>query len=128
MKTNRTVQAAFINSRLVIGFAFCLVGLGLLVLVGLGLYPGGSVQAQNPKGNRNDINAPQVLPIVGPVAQNLDLRSLPYIASNTESEDRRLTRHPMSQMKSNGKPDPFQAVRESIEAVAMPTRLRRLPG
>lgn len=128
MKNNHAAQFGFINSRVIIGLAICLVGLGLLILAGLGLYPGGSAQAQGQKGNQKDISAPQVLPILGPVAQNLDLRSLPYVPSNVESEDRRLTRHPMSQVKPNGKNDPFIPVRESSAPVAMPTPILTFAG
>ena len=38
--------------------------------------------------------APQIVPMIGPVEQNKDLRSLPYIAPKEEFEERVLTRYP----------------------------------
>src|SRR5262245_18894817 len=41
-----------------------------------------------------DTPLPDVVRLVGPVAQNKDLRDLPYIPPNTEIEEKRLTRYP----------------------------------
>src|SRR5437764_8485702 len=45
-------------------------------------------------GPQPDRPAPDVVAMVGPVSQDLDLRALRYIAPNEENEERRLTRHP----------------------------------
>src|SRR6478672_4397020 len=45
-------------------------------------------------GPQPDRPTPDVVAMVGPVSQGLDLRALPYIPANSEEEERRLTRHP----------------------------------
>src|SRR5262245_65934132 len=45
-------------------------------------------------GPQPDRPAPDVVSLVGPVSQELDLGALPYIAPNVEEEEVRLTRHP----------------------------------
>src|SRR2546423_5640313 len=44
-------------------------------------------------GPQPDRPAPDVVAMVGPVSQDLDLRALRYIPVNAEQEERRLTRH-----------------------------------
>ena len=48
--------------------------------------------------------------MVGPVSQDLDLRKLPYIASDTENEGFRLTRHPWLQEQTKEQFDPYSAI------------------
>jgi hypothetical protein len=43
---------------------------------------------------------PDVVRLVGPVIQNEDLRELPYVAPNTEIEQKRLTRYPHPEIPS----------------------------
>ena len=45
-------------------------------------------------GPQPDRPAPDVVAMVGPVSQDLDLRALPYIPVNGEEDEVRLTRHP----------------------------------
>ena len=45
-------------------------------------------------GPQPDRPAPDVVAMVGPVSQHLDLRALPYIPVNGEEDEVRLTRHP----------------------------------
>src|SRR2546428_7312853 len=111
MKKKLASKSAFFNSRVLIGFVFCLVGV-FLALLGLGLYPGASARAQGPKQNQKDVGAPQVVPMVGPVSQDQDLRTLPYIPSSTQFEERRLMRYPPSQIQSHGKTDSARTVRQ----------------
>ncbi|MGH8094394.1 MAG: hypothetical protein ACREIF_13140 [Chthoniobacterales bacterium] len=42
---------------------------------------------------------PDVMTLLGPVMQNQDLRNLPYIPANQETEDHRLTRYPFPMKK-----------------------------
>jgi hypothetical protein len=118
-------KSAFFNSRALIGFAFCLIGL-FLALHGLGLYPGASAYAQGAEQNRKDVGRPEVVPMVGPVSQDLDLRMLPYIPPAKKEEERRLTRYPQTQ--SHGKTDPVRAVKQSTQAAAMPTPIATFAG
>ena len=108
--------------------AFVLCSAGVLALLGLGLYPGASAWAQGPKQNQKDVGAPQIVPMVGPVSQDQDLRTLPYIPPSTEVEEQRLMRHPPSQITSHGKTDPIRAVRQSTQAAAMPTPIATFAG
>src|SRR5262249_41579857 len=41
-----------------------------------------------------NVSGPTVVRMIGPVAQNQDLRSLPHIPQSPEIEERRLTRYP----------------------------------
>ncbi len=120
MKNKFTSRSAFFNSRALIAFAFCLAGV-FLALLALGLFPGPSALAQGSKQNRKNIGAPQRVEMVGPVSQDKDLRNLPYIRPKTEFEERRLMRHPPSQIQSHGQPDLLRKVRQSPQPAAMPT-------
>jgi hypothetical protein len=59
--------------------------------------------------------------ILGPVSQGKDLRALPYISPNMESEPVRRMRHPLPQTPSTQKSDPVVAVRQVAEPAAAPT-------
>src|SRR4029077_3866808 len=93
MKKNSASKSAFFNPRFLIGFIFCLGGV-FLALLGFGLYPGGSALAQGPKQNQTGSGGPEVVRLIGPVSQNVDLRALPYIAPKAEHEEQPLYRHP----------------------------------
>jgi hypothetical protein len=125
MKKKLNSKSAFFNSRALIGFAFCLIGV-FLAFHGLGLYPGASAWAQGAKQSRPDVGSSQVVPIVGPVSQDLDLRLLPYVPPAKKEEEHRRTRHP--QIQSHGKTDPVRAVKQSTEAAAMPTPIATFAG
>src|SRR5207302_4397398 len=93
MKKKSSSKSAFFNPRFLIGFIFCLAGV-FQALLGFGLYPGGSALAQGPKQNQTGSGGPEVVRLIGPVSQNVDLRALPYIAPKPEFEERVLTRSP----------------------------------
>jgi hypothetical protein len=74
-------------------------------------------------------SAPQLIPMVGPVSQDQDLRNLPYIPPNIEDEEERLMRHPPSQPDSQPQQwDPLQQVRLPAQPAAMPTPSATFPG
>jgi hypothetical protein len=125
MKKKLSSQSAFSSLRFLIGLALCLTG-GFLALLGLGRYP--SAWAQGPKQNQTEVGVPQVVPMAGPVSQDQDLRTLPYIAPNPEVEELRLTRYPLSQIQSHGTTDPVRAVRQPDQAAAMPTPIATFAG
>src|SRR5207302_658275 len=93
MKKKSSSKSACFNPRLLIGFIFCLAGV-FLALLGFALYPGGSALAQRPTQNQTGSGGPEVVRLIGPVSQNVDLRALPYIAPKPEFEERVLTRYP----------------------------------
>ena len=82
---------------------------------------GVSALAQKPDQNQETFSGPDVVPMVGPVSQDQDLRTLPYIPANEEEEEVRLMRHPLPQTPSREPSDPIQAVRQIVQAVTMPT-------
>ncbi len=127
MKNKFAFQFAFSSPRVLVALVFCSVAV-LLTLLGYGVFPGASVMAEGPKQNEKGPSTPQLVPVLGPVSQDQDLRTLPYIAPNPEKEERRLMRHPLSQTPSQQKSDPLQAVRQFTQAVAMPTPSATFPG
>src|SRR4051794_7711873 len=97
-KKQSTSQSAFFNLRTVIGLSVCLFGF-VISLFAAGLIPGTSStatklttgQPQAAPGSQ----APDVVRMIGPVAQNLDLRVLPYKAPrDRDAAEVRLLRHP----------------------------------
>src|ERR1043166_2345641 len=99
MKKKSTSQSAFFNLRVLIGAVFCLGGLAV-ALFGAGVFAQtkGAKQAQqtNRSTTRQDApgtQRPDVVRMVGPVRTSTDVRHLPYIPNEGESEERRLTRY-----------------------------------
>ncbi len=83
MKKERSLlQLIFVNCRTLFGFFLCLAGLlpGLFVLGGLA---GGSAQAEGTNNARAQLaGKPDVVRMIGPAPQDLNLNDLPYIAPN----------------------------------------------
>ncbi len=99
MKKKSTSQSAFFNLRVLIAAVFCLTGV-FVALLATGAFSSAFAQAKGAKNNRSATKAspgtqrPDVVQMVGPVALNMDLRKLPYIAPKEEFEERVLTRYP----------------------------------
>ena len=99
MKKKSTSQSAFFNLRVLIAAVFCLIGV-FVALLATGAFSSAFAQARGAKNNRSATQAspgtqrPDVVQMVGPVALNMDLRELPYIAPKEEFEERVLTRYP----------------------------------
>ena len=125
MKINHDPQSGIFSPRTLLAFAFGLAGIALILV---GLFPVNLARAQGTQGNQKHVSAPQLVPMVGPVSQSRDLRALPYIAPRTESDDRRLMRHPPSQIKSHGKTDPLLKVTRPAQPAAMPTPIANFGG
>ena len=53
-----------------------------------------------PNNSQPDRPMPDIVQLVGPVVQNIDLRDLPYVAPNPEIEEKRLTRYPHPEIPS----------------------------
>src|SRR5439155_25784491 len=104
-------QSAFFNLRLLLASLVCLTG----VFVALGATSINSnpskVQTATQHGSAapataNQPDGPAVMPLVGPVILNRDLRDLPYIAPNPEVEEKRLTRYPHPEIPAPAGPNP----------------------
>src|SRR5690242_19593576 len=94
MKKKFDHQSAFFYSRIAIAVALSLTGV-LIALDGMGAGAGGADSAgPKPQAVVSSAGAPEVSQLVGPVSQNQDLRSLPYVAPKAEFEERILTRYP----------------------------------
>ena len=117
MKQKSTSQSAFFNLRVLIASLFCLAGIFTLLLAA-GIYSD-SAKAQGTTPAQHSSGLPTLVRMVGPVHQDQDLRSLPYIPQSSEIEERRLTRHPRPE---TGGPPPisgfaqFQSVLEEVLA------------
>src|SRR4051812_39934523 len=105
MKKKSTSQSAFFNIRVLIAAVFCLSGIAV-ALFGMGAFSNAFAQS---RGNRTNQDAPgtqtpDVVRMVGPVRLDQDLRSLPYIPQEGETEARRLTRYPHPEIEEPAKP------------------------
>jgi hypothetical protein len=103
VKKKSTSQSAFSNLRVLIASLFCLAGI-FMVLLALGIYSD-SAKAQATTPAQSSSGLPMLVRMMGPVRLDQDLRSLPYIPSSPEVEERRLTRHPHLE---TGAPPPSQ--------------------
>jgi len=128
MKTNSTSQSAFFNLRVLIASLLCLTG----VFVALGATSINSnpskAQTATQHGSAapaaaNQPDGPAVMPLVGPVILNRDLRDLPYIAPNPEVEEKRLTRYPHPEIPAPAGPNPagFERLESLLKQIVSPT-------
>ena len=127
MKKNSASKSAFFNLRVLLAFVLGSIGV-FLVLLGFGIFPGSSVWAQGPKQNQKVGGAPQLVPMVGPVSQDLDLRALPEIPQVEEENEQPLKRYPFPRPGKPATNDPIRTIRKMLEAVAMPTPSATYPG
>jgi hypothetical protein len=125
MKSNSASDADASNPRVVIAVAFFSIG-SLLALLGFGLFTGAPAFAQRPRQSRDARITPDVVPMIGPVSQDQDLRTLPYIPPAPESEEHDLRRYPQTQ--SRGTDDPVLAVQQIARAAAMPAPIATFAG
>ena len=77
------MKLARLNCRVLLAFIFCLIGV-LIALSGVGVYLGSSEAQAHPSAGSLVVtakspNGPDVVPLMGPVCMNTDLRELPYI-------------------------------------------------
>ncbi len=86
MKTIRVSCSAFCHSRVLLSVAFCLTSIILAVAAF-------APALAQPGAKPGAVGAPDLPEVIGPVSLDTDLRKLPYIAPNEESEDGPLRRH-----------------------------------
>jgi len=97
MKKKSSSQSAFFNLRVLIASVFCLAAV-FTALGAAGIYSGSAeAQPANQPQAQPQSGAPTVARMIGPISQDQDLRSLPYIAPAAEIEEKRLTRYPRSE-------------------------------
>src|SRR5437762_7729687 len=99
MKKKLTSQSAFFNPRTLLGLALCLFGF-VVTLFAAGVFPGGVSLDKPPvstAGAKPGSQTPDVIRMIGPVSQDLDLRLLPYIAPKVGESEKggRRTNHPI---------------------------------
>jgi len=86
-------------SALQITLALALISISAILLASsLSQSTGGVAGLNNPQPDRP---VPDLTQLVGPVVQNMDLRDLPYVAPNSEIEEKRLTRYPHPEIPSH---------------------------
>ena len=91
-------EGGFFTLRVLIAAVVCLASLALLAM---GAFSSAFAQGKRPRSNESSRNqdapgsqTPDVVRMVGPVRLNQDLRTLPHIPQEAETEERRLTRYP----------------------------------
>jgi hypothetical protein len=92
---NSNSQSAFFNFRVLIAALLCLVGIAV-ALLGMGAFSSAFAQNNRQSATNQDApgsQTPDVVSMVGPARLNKDLRTLPYIPQEQETEERRLTRY-----------------------------------
>src|SRR5438876_9891319 len=96
----KSSQSAFFNLRVLIGLFVVLAGV-FLALFGMGAFSNAFAQGKGTQNNSSTTNqaspgtqAPDVIPMVGPVRLDQDLRTLPSVPPKPEFEERVLTRYP----------------------------------
>src|SRR5207248_9431133 len=99
MNRKSTSHSAFFNLRVLIASVVCLVGIAM-ALFAMGAFSSAFGQPRGTNNNQSrtkqdapGTQAPDVVPMVGPVRLNQDLRTLHYIPKEAETEERRLTRY-----------------------------------
>ena len=70
---------------------------------------------------------PDVVRLIGPVIQNNDLRSLPYVAPNTEIEEKRLTRYPHPEIPSSTNQSAYPRFETLVKQIVTPTATMPAP-
>src|SRR5213075_2523995 len=122
MKKKSTSQSAFFNLRVLIAAVFCLGGLAVALFAQTkSARPtqqnNRSVGAQDAPGTQT----PDVFRLMGPVIQNNDLRSLPYVAPNAEIEEKRLTRYPHPEIPSSTNQSDYPWFENLLNQITPPT-------
>src|SRR5438874_4320457 len=122
MKKKSTSQSAFFNLRVLIAAVFCLGALAVALFAQTrSARPtqqnNRSVGAQDAPGTQT----PDVVRLMGPVIQNNDLRSLPYVAPNPEIEEKRLTRYPHPEIPSPTNQSAYPRFETLVKQIAPPT-------
>jgi len=123
VKRNSDSQSAFFNPRIFVALVFCGIGAVCLVL-GADVYS----RDASPSTDQAVRGTAEAVSISKAVSQDLDLRALPFIPGEKESEPVRHLRHPLPQTPSPEKSDPLQLVRRAPQAAALSTPIASFDG
>ncbi|PWT83959.1 MAG: hypothetical protein C5B58_05595 [Acidobacteria bacterium] len=128
LKKKSTSQSAFFNLRILLGLLLFLAAI-FLALHGSGAFSNAFAQATSTKADQS-LAAKQTQPrsgpptwsgqLLGPVRQDSDLRSLPYIAPTCEVQQRPLAPHPRPETGLPEQEDPFQSLFGRVSALLRP--------
>src|SRR3954451_18802191 len=114
MKKQKTNSANAFALRIALGLALTSIS---AILFASTLRPAAGPQPDRP--------APDVVAMVGPVSQDLDLRALRYIPVNREEEEVRRTRHPFplvgGQIQTSSSYAGQQLTQQLMQGVPIPT-------
>src|SRR5205809_8104588 len=128
MKKKSTSQSAFFNLLVLIAAVLCLGGLAVALFAQT--KSARPTQQSNPSVGAQDApgtQTPDVLRLMGPVIQNNDLRSLPYVAPNSEIEEKRLTRYPYTEIPIPTNQSDYQRLETLMKGLTHSTPTRPTP-
>jgi hypothetical protein len=130
-KKTSASRSAFFNLRVLTSFALCLFALALTLMAG-GLTPKNKSTASKAtaKGAAPGSQTPDVVALVGPVSQDVDLRALPFQPANAEEDEVRLTRYPypLPGEQPAAKDDPISRIIKSALNPNMPSPTNTFEG
>src|SRR5207247_8555023 len=109
-------DSAFFRVRVLIAAVFCFCGVAMALLAqtdGSNRSTGG----QDGPGSQT----PDIMRMVGPVLQNTDLRSLPYVAPYPEVEEKRLTRYPHPEIPNPTNQSDYPRFETLVKRITPPT-------
>src|SRR5437764_2465278 len=75
-----------------------------------------------------DRAAPDVVAMVGPASQDLDLRALRYIPTNGEHDERRLTRHPFPLVRGQIQQPPANSAQQLAQQLTQGVPIPTIPA
>ena len=122
MKKKSTSQSAFFNLRVLIAAVFCLGALAVALFAQT--KSAGPTQQSNRSVGTQDAprtQTPDVVRLMGPIIQNNDLRTLPYVAPNPEIEEKRLTRYPHPEIPNSTNQPDYPRFEALVKQITPPT-------
>jgi hypothetical protein len=123
MKKKSASESAFFNLRVFIGLFMVLAGV-LIALAGAGFFGPSKAQAQSRPGSAapaaNSPHGPDVVRLIGVVRLDQDLRSLPYIPQEGETEAKRLTRYPHPEIPSPTNQSDYPRSETLVKQIVLP--------
>ena len=118
MKKKFDSKSAFSNPRVLLGFFLCVTG-AVTALIAFSISSGPSALAQRPTQDPNAAAAPDVVRMVGPIRLDQDLRNLPFIPQEAETEAHPLTRYP--HRNTGAQTSGYAPIQSLIKEILRPT-------
>ncbi|HWY51285.1 MAG TPA: dockerin type I repeat-containing protein [Chthoniobacterales bacterium] len=85
-------NSAFFSLRTLFGLGLCIFGFAITFFAA-GVFPGNNAQSAGRQQDKPGTQKPDIVKVVGPVSQDMDLNALPYIPPSAHEEEFRLTPH-----------------------------------